>query len=130
MNTLVKFLQAVHLSGKDYAKGSSHPVTDEMIAHPFFHKMVKAGLIVETEASKVITPESLQERQERLAEMLLSKKPAAPAKVEGAGDGLPKAEGSEESHEAAGEEVSDVESEEAESEQKDHSAKNKNKKKR
>lgn len=78
---LVKFKQAVHLKGKtvkgkDYSRGV-HEVCEEHLADPHFHKLVKAGLVEDGEAAKVVAPLSLQERQKQLAEKL-APKPKAP----------------------------------------------------
>lgn len=121
---LVKFKQAVHLNGKDYANGSVHEVTDELAAHPYFHKLVGAGLVVETEAAKVITPETLEERQKKLAETLLKQNKTAQearalaAKKAAEGEAESKGEKSEDNGEKAQEEALAEESAKAESEAK------------
>lgn len=71
---LVKFKQAVHLKGKDgkgkdYARGT-HEVSEAHLMDPFFHKLLKAGLVEDGEAAKVVAPLSLQDRQKALAEKL------------------------------------------------------------
>lgn len=144
---LVKFKQAVHLNGKSYANGSSHEVTEELNAHPYFHKLIAAGLVVETEASKIITPESLEERQKKLAETLLSKNKTAQEARAAAEKKAQEESGKASQDETGGEKAQDQalaegsakaeeakaieseEAEEAEVEHKDHPAnKNKNKK--
>jgi len=68
---LVLFKQAVHMGGKDYKKGV-HEVHEDALKHAQAHKLILAGLIVEQEASKVISAESLQQRQAKLAEKLMA----------------------------------------------------------
>lgn len=89
---LVKFNQAVHLKGKtvkgkDYSRGV-HEVHEEHLADPHFHKLVKAGLVEDGEAAKVVAPASLQERQRMLADKLA--KPAPSAKVPSQGQSAQK----------------------------------------
>lgn len=148
-SVLVKFKQAVHLNGKSYANNSVHEVTEELAAHPYFHKLIGAGLVVETEAAKVISPETLEERQKKLADTLLSRnKSALEAKALAAKKALEESKGGEgqKAEEADGEKAQDAapaeesakaeesevaveseEAEEAEVEHKDHPA-HKNKK--
>ncbi len=96
------FHQAVSFNGKDYKKGL-HDVGDSVTQSPFFHKMVKAGLITEPDAKQLVTPEPLHKRQERLANKLMGAKkpaPAAPTPLKEANDSeetakdfMPKTEG-------------------------------------
>lgn len=72
----VKFKQAVHLDGKDYAKDSIHEVTEKLAGHHYFKKLVNSGLVIEAQPAQIITPKTLQERQADLAEKLLSKSPS------------------------------------------------------
>lgn len=76
------FKQAAHLAGKDYMKGN-HDVPEAAEEDPFFLKLVGAGLIVEPEAVREVSPESPHERSKRLYDRLVNKKEkkvkAAPA---------------------------------------------------
>lgn len=74
---LVKFKQAVYLAGKEYSKGT-HSVSEAVLAHKFFHKLIKAGLVEDGEAVKTAAPLSLEERQK----MILEKSAAAAAAVQ------------------------------------------------
>lgn len=67
------FKQAAHLAGKDYVKGN-HDVPEIAEEDPFFLKLVGAGLIVEPEAVREVSPESPAERSRRLYDRLVSKK--------------------------------------------------------
>lgn len=66
----IQLLQAAHLGGKSYALGI-HDLPEKAIEDRFFHKLVQAGLAVEPEASAFVAPESLQDRQKRLADKLV-----------------------------------------------------------
>lgn len=71
-----QFKQACHLNGKDYHLGV-HDVPAETEMHPHFYKYVEAGLIVDLEASKVVSPETTVERSKRLLDRLMAKKPTS-----------------------------------------------------
>lgn len=136
MSKAIKFLQATHIAGKDYAHNSVHPLSDELIAHPYFQKLVNSGLVVEAEAVQIITPASIEERQKALADFIAKKGAAKKAKAEaqkpeggevppapeGSGEQAP--EGSEsQDEEQHGEESESAEGEESETEHKGHSKK-------
>ncbi len=79
-----KFLQAVHIQGRDYPRGV-HSVSEKVEYDAYFLKLVSSGLVVEVEASKVVSPESSAERSKKLLDKLLAKKPVkaeAPATSE------------------------------------------------
>lgn len=127
----VKFKQASHIAGKDYAKESVHEVSEALAGHHYFQKLVNAGLVVETQPAQLITPKSLAERQAELAEKLKAKSPlkleAEKAKQK-ADSEAPKSEGEEQSlaeKELEAEEQAEGESDEVE--HKEHPA-HKNKK--
>lgn len=69
----VLFKQSVHLCGRDYALGS-HDVSDAVMRHPFFQKLVNAGLILDAEEAKIISPIPVQERQKALSDKLATLK--------------------------------------------------------
>lgn len=116
----VKFNQAVHLTGpdgkkgKDYSRGI-HEVPAEHLQHPFFHKLIKAGMAVDAEAMPIVSNLTIQERQKMLAERLAPKSTAiVQAEPEAAEESVPA-----ESEGASGDE-----------EMKDQSFKKKHKKQR
>lgn len=70
----IQFKQAVSLKGKngkskDYSRGI-HEVDSEHLEDPHFHRLLKAGLVLDVEETRVIAPTSLQDKQKRLAEKL------------------------------------------------------------
>lgn len=71
-----QFKQAAHIAGHHFKLGV-HDVPEKVEYHPYFLKLVSAGLVVEAEATKVISPQSHQERGKKLLEKILSKKAAA-----------------------------------------------------
>lgn len=71
----VKFKQAVHIGGKDYPRGV-HEVSEAHLKDKYFHKLIQANLVEDAEATKVVSADSLQDRQRKLAERIL---PAAKA---------------------------------------------------
>ncbi len=80
----VVFKQAVCIGDKDFSRGA-HNVPVEVQQHPYFLKLVNLGLVVEAEASKVISPQTMQDRQKALADKLMKAQPkvvAAPVKEE------------------------------------------------
>lgn len=90
----VQFKQAVHLDGKDYPRGI-HEVPEKALQSKFFHKLIKAGLVLDAEAAQVVAPVSEHQRQLKLAEKLAKAKPAAPSAPQaplGAADDAPPAE--------------------------------------
>jgi hypothetical protein len=141
MSKAIKFLQAVHIAGKDYAHNSVHALSDELIAHPYFQKLVNSGLVVEAEAVQIITPASIEERQKALADFIAKKGAAKKAKAEsqkpeggeappapeGSGEQAPEgSESGEQSHgEEHGEESESAEGDESETEHKGHAKKSK-----
>jgi len=99
MSKAIKFLQAAHIAGKDYAHNSVHPLSDELIAQPYFKKLVNSGLVVEAEAVQVITPVSLAERQKALADYISKKSVDKKAKADSSSES---GEGGEKAPEGAG----------------------------
>src|SRR4051812_38511809 len=91
----VYFKQSASFGGKEYKVGS-HEVSKEVLAHKFFHKMIKAGLVVEEEAKAIISPASLQEKQARLAEKLMAKAGKASSDAKASEDAKAKAQAVEE----------------------------------
>ncbi len=75
---LVKFKQAVHLDGKDYPRGT-HDVPESAMKDSFFHNLIKAGLVVDGEAVKTVSPLSLAEQQKLLVERLMANQKAVAA---------------------------------------------------
>lgn len=76
----VQFKQAVHLRGKasqgrDYPPGI-HEVPEDHLQSPFFHKLLKAGLVTSTDV-KTIHAETFQERQAKLADRIAKQTKAA-----------------------------------------------------
>lgn len=70
----VKFLQAVHLKGKDgkgkdYPRGT-HEVPEAHLACKHFHNLVKAGLVEDGEAVKTVASVPLHVRQANIAAKL------------------------------------------------------------
>lgn len=65
----VKFKQAVYLCGREYSVGT-HEVPGEVLKHKFFHRLIKAGMVEDGEATPVAQPTSIVDRQKKLAERL------------------------------------------------------------
>lgn len=65
----IQFLQAAHLDGKNYSRGL-HEVPEKSLSNRYFHKLVKAGLVYEADAVKIVTPVSLEMRQKELLEKI------------------------------------------------------------
>ncbi len=72
----IKFLQAAHLCGKDYAFGT-HEVPEAALQDKYFHSLLKAGLVVDGEAAQV-APKSKLDLQRDLAEKLAKPRVLAP----------------------------------------------------
>lgn len=120
---LYQFKQAVHLCKKDYSRGV-HQVSESVELDPRFLKLVQLGLVVEAEASKVISPASMQERSKKLLDKLMVKKakkappkeePKEEVKLE---EELPKGEDLEVEEEESEEASKEESKEESESEPK------------
>lgn len=71
---LYQFKQAVHLNGKNYPCGV-HEVDEKTEYHSYFLKLVSAGLVLEADVKKAVSPVDLQERSKKLLEKLMAKKP-------------------------------------------------------
>lgn len=67
----VKFKQAVHLGGRDYLLGT-HEVPDQLLKHPYFQKLMKAGLVEDAEPLKKAHAESPEHRQKKISEKIAS----------------------------------------------------------
>ncbi len=70
----IKFNQAVRLppgpNGKDYPRGVHH-VSDEALKHPFFHKLIHAGMVEDADGTaNAGLPLSHPERRKKLAEKI------------------------------------------------------------
>lgn len=72
------FKQALNLGGKDYHRGSVHNMPEKIEYSPIFIKYVGIGLIVEHE-DKIISPESLSDRQKRTHDALVKRATEAKA---------------------------------------------------
>lgn len=75
---LVRVMQAIHLGGKDYRKGI-HEIPSEVLKHASAQHAIKAGYIQDASEQGLIRPESLQDRQLRLAEKLHKSVPGVAA---------------------------------------------------
>lgn len=59
MSVQVKFKQAAHVSGKDYAFNQTVEVTPEMAKDAFFAKLMAAGHVVYVAPAQEVTAESI-----------------------------------------------------------------------
>lgn len=64
--------QAGHFGGKDYQRGVND-LPEKAENDPFFLKCVGAGLITEVDAPKIVSTETLQDRQKKLLNRLIAK---------------------------------------------------------
>lgn len=73
----ILFKQAVHIEGKDYSRGV-HLVHETALKSVYFQRLLKAGLVMDAEAAKVVSAMSLADRQEALKEKILGKSAPQP----------------------------------------------------
>ena len=85
---MYQFKQAVRLCDQVFTLGT-HEVSEKVENHPYFLKMVEAGLVVDIDEQKVVVQVSPQERSKKLYDRLTGKtapkvetKVEAPAKVD------------------------------------------------
>lgn len=74
------FKQSVHLCGQDYKKGT-HDVGDDVMKDPYFKRLVAAGLILDADEVKIVSPLSAEQKQEKLIKKLVELSPAPPEVV-------------------------------------------------
>lgn len=67
----VQFKQAAHIEGRDYQLGI-HAVPEKVLANKFFQRLAHAGLIVEVDEAKVAPTETVDERQKRFVQKIMS----------------------------------------------------------
>lgn len=67
------------MGGKDYSRGI-HDLTEKAENDPYFLKLIGAGLIVDVEGSKIISPESAKKRAEKLLNRISKKQAEVKAK--------------------------------------------------
>lgn len=81
---LLKFLQAAHIGKKSYPVGVHEVNDEETLSSKFLAKLVNAGLVQEYQGAPPVAFVSLQDRQKKLAEILVqrAKKPQPPAEPE------------------------------------------------
>lgn len=79
---LIKFNQAVVLkdeNGKEkHFKRGTHEVQESFLKSRYFHKLMKSALVEDGKAERSVKPQSLADRQRRLAEKLAKTPTAVP----------------------------------------------------
>ncbi len=70
------FKQSVQIQNHDYRRGI-HEISEDVEGDPYFLKLVKAQLVVEADAPKIVSAVSQQERTKKLLDRLMGRKPKA-----------------------------------------------------
>lgn len=70
VNMKIQFLKTVMI-GKSHFKIGVHEVSDEILETKAFHKYLSAGWVCDPDEKALIKPESIDERNKRLAEKLV-----------------------------------------------------------